>query len=102
MSNPEDQTSRPQSLLVRACETVDYVAGNRTNHQFYQSPDLKAWTKLSEFGSGIGAHGGVWECPDLFPLKFENETKWILLVSINPGVRMAGQAHNILSGNLMV
>ncbi len=33
----------------------------------YSSPDLTDWTFLSEFGQGIGAHGGVWECPDLFP-----------------------------------
>jgi fructan beta-fructosidase len=65
---------------------------------FYQSPDLKAWTKLSEFGSGIGAHGGVWECPDLFPLKFENETKWILLVSINPGAPNGGSGTQYFIG----
>ena len=35
----------------------------------YSSPDIKNWTFESEFGKGIGAHGGVWECPDLFPLE---------------------------------
>ena len=35
----------------------------------YSSPDLKNWTFESEFGKGIGAHGGVWECPDLFQLE---------------------------------
>ena len=37
----------------------------------YSSPDLINWTFESEFGKGIGAHGGVWECPDLFKLKVE-------------------------------
>ena len=32
---------------------------------FYSSADLKSWKKESEFGAGTGAHGGVWECPDL-------------------------------------
>ena len=52
---------------------------------FYSSPDLKAWTKESEFGENAGAHGGVWECPALFPLKLEGTTYWVLLVSSNPG-----------------
>jgi fructan beta-fructosidase len=33
---------------------------------FYSSPDLKNWQRESEFGKQAGAHGGVWECPDLF------------------------------------
>lgn len=54
---------------------------------FYASKNLKDWEYLSSFGEGIGAHGGVWECPDLFPMKVQNseETKWILLQSLNPG-----------------
>ena len=34
---------------------------------FYGSPDLKSWTRLSEFGNGIGSHAGVWECPIYSP-----------------------------------
>lgn len=41
------------------------AAGDRV--MFYSSRNLKEWKKESEFGSGIGAHGGVWECPDLIP-----------------------------------
>ena len=52
---------------------------------FYGSPDLKNWTKQSTFGENFGAHGGVWECPDLFQLPYEGGNKWVLLVSINPG-----------------
>ncbi len=33
---------------------------------FYSSKTLKSWVKESEFGKEPGAHGGVWECPDLF------------------------------------
>jgi fructan beta-fructosidase len=56
---------------------------------FYSSPDLKTWTRESDFGADRGAHGGVWECPDLFPwTRKENgfdKTYWVLLVSSNPG-----------------
>lgn len=50
----------------------------------YSSLDLKAWETESEFGDGVGFHGGVWECPDLFPLTIEGteESKWVLLVSV--------------------
>lgn len=54
---------------------------------FYASSNLKEWEYLSSFGEGIGAHDGVWECPDLFPMKVQNseEVKWVLLQSLNPG-----------------
>ena len=52
---------------------------------FYSSPDLKDWTKESEFGAKLGAHGGVWECPDLFPLTLNGKTHWVLIVNLNPG-----------------
>jgi fructan beta-fructosidase len=54
---------------------------------FYTSPDLKHWTHLSDFGPA-GATGGVWECPDLFPLpdpSHRGKQKWVLVVNLNPG-----------------
>jgi fructan beta-fructosidase len=68
--------------------------------EFYASPDLKSWSKLSEFGNSLGAHGGVWECPDLFPLKDElGNTKWVLFVSINPGGPQGGSATQYFVGD---
>jgi fructan beta-fructosidase len=68
--------------------------------EFYSSPDLKQWTKLSEFGQTLGAHGGVWECPDLFPLKDEEgKTHWVLFVSINPGGPQGGSATQYFVGD---
>jgi fructan beta-fructosidase len=52
---------------------------------FYSSPNLIDWTRESEFGMNVGAHGGVWECPELLPLNIDGEEKWILLVSVYPG-----------------
>ncbi|MCF0173274.1 MAG: GH32 C-terminal domain-containing protein [Bacteroidales bacterium] len=53
--------------------------------RFYGSPDLKNWTFLSDFGTGLGSHAGVWECPDLMSFDYKGQTKWVLFVSINPG-----------------
>jgi fructan beta-fructosidase len=66
----------------------------------YSSPDLKAWAFESEFGAAIGAHGGVWECPDLFQLTTEDGTsKWLMLVSINPGGPQGGSATQYFVGD---
>ncbi|MCX2492212.1 glycoside hydrolase family 32 protein [Pedobacter sp. PF22-3] len=66
---------------------------------FYSSTDLKKWSKESEFGEKLGAHGGVWECPDLFPLELNGKTHWILLVSINPGGPNGGSATQYFTGD---
>ena len=55
--------------------------------RFFGSRDLKRWETLSDFGPA-GATGGVWECPDLFPLPAEGEpgvTRYVLDVDLNPG-----------------
>ena len=51
---------------------------------FYSSHDLKNWKFESEFGN-VGAIGGQWECPDLFPLTIDGEEVWVLIISLNPG-----------------
>lgn len=68
--------------------------------QFYESSNLKNWSLLGEFGKGIGAHGGVWECPDLIPMKApDGSEKWVLLVSINPGGPQKGSATQYFIGD---
>jgi fructan beta-fructosidase len=69
--------------------------------QLFSSPDLKSWSFESEFGEQTGAHGGVWECPDLFPLKItgSEEEKWVMLVSINPGGPNGGSATQYFTGD---
>ena len=66
---------------------------------FYSSHDLKNWSKESEFGEKVGAHGGVWECPDLFPMQLNGKTAWVLLVSINPGGPNKGSATQYFVGD---
>ncbi|MGC0334463.1 fructan beta-fructosidase [Streptomyces sp. SAI-170] len=74
-----------------------------TEHKvrFYSSRNLKDWNLLSEFGPE-GATGGVWECPDLFPLPVdgdENNVKWVLVVNINPGGIAGGSAAQYFVGD---
>lgn len=61
------------------------AAGDKVS--IYSSVDLKSWVFESNFGSNVGAHGGVWECPDLFQLPVEgtNTSKWVMLVSLGGG-----------------
>lgn len=68
---------------------------------FYSSPDLKEWKEESKFGKMYGAHGGVWECPDLFclPTPDGKSKKWVLLCNINPGGPMGGSATQYFIGN---
>src|SRR5690606_13045000 len=62
-------------------------------------PDLKSWVRESDFGSEFGAHGGVWECPDLFPLDLDGKKIWVLLVSINPGAPNGGSGTQYFTGD---
>lgn len=75
------------------------VAGDHA--RIYSSPDLKSWEYLSEFGRDKGAHGGVWECPDLFPLTVEGsgEQKWVMIISINPGAPNGGSGTQYFVGD---
>ena len=66
---------------------------------FYSSPNLKEWKKESEFGKDAGAHGGVWECPDLFQIQVEGKTIWTLLVNLNPGGPNKGSATQYFLGS---
>ncbi len=66
----------------------------------FASPDLKSWEKLSEFGADIGSHEGVWECPDLFPLKTTtDEVVWVMLVSVGSGGPAGGSGTQYFYGN---
>lgn len=73
------------------------VAGDHM--QLYRSDNLIDWELSSTFGQDIGAHGGVWECPDLFPLEVNGETHWVLLISINPGGPNGGSATQYFIGD---
>lgn len=76
------------------------AAGDRV--MIFTSPNLKAWTLASEFGATEGAHGGVWECPDLFELAVDrnhDDKQWVLLVSLNDGAPNAGSGTQYFVGD---
>lgn len=86
-----DESSK-QWIMVFAAQ--DHV-------KFWGSRDLKNWKFLSNFGKEWGTHGGVWECPDLFPIQVEgtSEKKWVLLQSLNPGGPNGGSGTQYFVGN---
>lgn len=56
---------------------------------FYNSPDLRQWSNVGEFGKDQSGIGAPWECPDMFPLEVTRdgkvEIKWVLIVSVQHG-----------------
>ena len=67
----------------------------------YRSANLKQWSHLSDFGPA-GAVGGVWECPDLFPLAVDGNprnVKWVMVVNLNPGSIAGGSGGQYFVGD---
>ena len=64
----------------------------------YSSTDLKKWNQESEFGPA-GTFEGIWECPDLFELSIDGESKWVLIISVNPGGPYGGSGAQYFIGD---
>ncbi len=90
--DPKVMWYEPQKKWIMTLATKDRIS-------FYSSPNLKLWSKESEFGASLGAHGGVWECPDLFKLNDNGQKVWVLTVSINPGAPNLGSGTQYFLGN---
>jgi fructan beta-fructosidase len=82
----------PTKKWIMSLAVADHV-------EFYSSPNLINWTKESEIGKNLFAHGGVWECPDLLPINKNGKTIWVLLVSMNPGGPNGGSATQYILGD---
>ncbi|MEO6219706.1 MAG: glycoside hydrolase family 32 protein [Ginsengibacter sp.] len=89
--DPKVSWFEPHKKWIMTLATFDRIS-------FYSSPDLKSWTKESDFGKDVGAHGAAWECPDLFPIDYNGQQIWVLLVSINPGGPNGGSATQYFTG----
>jgi fructan beta-fructosidase len=76
-----------------------FARGDRV--QIHRSPNLIDWTLASEFGEDQGSHGGVWECPDLFPLPVEESgaEKWVMIVSLGSGGPNGGSGTMYFTGD---
>jgi fructan beta-fructosidase len=90
--DPKVMWYEPGKKWVMTLATKDRIT-------FYSSPDLKNWKQESEFGKDIGAHGGVWECPDLFTLDDKGKKTWVLIVNLNPGGPNKGSATQYFLGD---
>lgn len=68
--------------------------------EIFSSPNLKEWTFESSFGKDQGSHGGVWECPDLFPItSSDGKEKWVLIQNIGRGAVNGGSGTQYFVGN---
>lgn len=77
------------------------VIANEHTVKIWRSANLKDWTHLSDFGPR-NATGGLWECPDLFPLAVDGDpanVKWVMLVSLNPGGIAGGSGTQYFVGD---
>ena len=93
----------PKVFWYEPAKAWRMVVVKATDHQvsIYSSPNLKDWTHLSDFGP-TGAVGGVWECPDLFPLAVDGNpkhVKWVMVVNINPGGIAGGSGGQYFVGD---
>lgn len=67
--------------------------------RFYTSQDLKEWKYMSAWGEGYGVQPRQFECPDFFRLTTaERETKWVMIVNVNPGCFFGGSATQYFVG----
>jgi fructan beta-fructosidase len=100
VSNPGKRDFRdPRVFWHVATSQWIMILAVKDHVEFYGSPDLKDWVHLSDFGKDNGAHGGVWECPDLFELDAGGgDKKWVMLVSINPGGYQGGSGTQYFIG----
>lgn len=74
--------------------------GNAHAIEFYGSPNLKNWTFLSSFTTtSARSNIGQWKCPDLFPMNYAGGTKWVLVVSNNPGGPVGGSGTEYFLGD---
>ena len=92
--DPKVSWHQESSRWIMALSVSDHV-------EFWGSPNLKDWQYLSSFGKEWGAHGGTWECPDLIPLRIagSDETRWVLIVSLNPGGPQGGSGTQYFVGH---
>ena len=67
--------------------------------RFYSSKNLREWEYMSAWGEGYGVQPRQFECPDFFQLMTaEGETKWVMIVNVNPGCYFGGSATQYFVG----
>ena len=70
--------------------------------KFFNSPDLKNWTHLSDFGPAGKSDVPHWECPDIFELPHphkEGDTVWVLKIDVGDGAIAGGSGSQYFLGH---
>ena len=69
--------------------------------KFFSSANLKSWQHESTFKPEDDLNElGVWECPDLFPMKTDSgETKWVLIINHGDKAPNGGSGIRYFVGN---
>lgn len=106
-SNPvltlKSEARDPKVFWNDSTKEWNMILAHALDHEMliFTSPDMKSWTLQSSFGKGLGAQGGVWECPDLFelPVAGTDEKKWVLLCNINPDGPFGGSGTQYFVGD---
>ena len=100
LSNPGIKDFRdPKVTWMEEFEKWVMILAVKDHVSIYSSKNLLDWTHESDFGKDEGAHGGVWECPDLFRIQDDQGNwKWVMLVSINPGGYQGGSGTQYFVG----
>ncbi|MCO7124316.1 GH32 C-terminal domain-containing protein [Sporolactobacillus shoreicorticis] len=67
----------------------------------FTSTNLKDWTYQSAIKREHDVGNGVWECPELIPMKVKgsNRTKWVLSLSVQLGAPAGGSGMQYFVGN---
>ncbi len=73
------------------------VLPNEHKVLFYGSSNLKNWDFLSDFGP-VGAIDGIWEVPDMFMLRLEQQEHWVLKIDIGSGALHGGSGGQYFIG----
>ncbi|MDE2369892.1 MAG: glycoside hydrolase family 32 protein [Burkholderiales bacterium] len=82
------------------------VAALQQEVWFYQSSDLKSWTRVSAFGPTGSSANNIWEVPELFELPVvaadgspTSNKRWVLVVSVNHGSPWGGSGVQYFVGD---
>ncbi|UPX19873.1 Beta-fructofuranosidase [Ascochyta rabiei] len=86
------------SWVMVAAYPVDFEIG------IFSSPNLIDWTPTSNV-SRIGLSGLQYECPNMVEIRIDNatdgqpESRWAMIISINPGAPLGGSITQYLLGD---
>jgi fructan beta-fructosidase len=101
LNNSGEQDFRDPKVFWHESDSkwiMTLAVGNKIS--FFSSKNLKEWQKESDFKPDSDINLGVWECPDLFPLKTDSgETKWVLIINHGDKAPNGGSGARYFVGN---